>query len=66
MSSTAKTKLLKTDSRIAYQYAPRGAENCMTCAMFRTPDTCTAVSGFIVRNGWCKIFEPTGLAGVKK
>jgi hypothetical protein len=24
--------------------------------MFRAPDRCTDVAGFIVRHGWCKIF----------
>jgi hypothetical protein len=49
-------KKAKTDPKIDYQYRPHGDERCGVCAMFRAPDRCTDVAGFIVRHGWCKIF----------
>ena len=50
------TKKAKTDPQIEYQYRPHGDERCGLCSMFRVPDRCTDVAGFIVRHGWCKIF----------
>jgi len=50
------TKKAKTDPQIEYQYRPHGDQYCGRCVMFRPPDSCTHVAGFIVRHGWCKIF----------
>jgi len=50
------SKKAKSDPQIQYQYTPHGEEHCGACVMFRPPDKCTDVAGFIVRHGWCKIF----------
>jgi hypothetical protein len=53
-------KKAKASSEIAYQWTPKGNEQCSRCKMFRPPDECTAVAGDISPQGWCKIFERTG------
>lgn len=40
-----------------YQSKPHNNERCVNCTMFREPNKCTAVSGDISPNGWCKWFE---------
>ena len=52
----AKIKKSKNDPKIQYQMRPQGKERCGLCVMFRAPNECTDVAGYIVRQGWCKIF----------
>ena len=52
----AKIKKSKADSKIRYQNRPNGDERCGLCVMYRTPNECTDVAGFIRPQGWCKIF----------
>jgi len=51
-----KLKKSKSHKDIRYQNQPNGNERCGLCVMFRPPNSCTDVSGHILRNGWCKIF----------
>jgi len=46
----------KTDPNIKYQYRPHGEQRCGNCTMFRPPNGCTDVAGYIVSHGWCKIY----------
>jgi 23S rRNA C2498 (ribose-2'-O)-methylase RlmM len=40
-----------------YQDQPRGKERCGVCSMYRSPNRCTLVRGFILAQGWCKKWE---------
>ena len=42
---------------VNYQNEPKGKAKCSNCSMFRPPSSCTAVSGKIYPNGWCKLHE---------
>src|SRR5579863_750965 len=39
-----------------YQAAPKGDQSCATCALFKTPASCTLVDGDIAATGWCRFF----------
>ena len=52
----AKRKKSKDDPKIQYRDRPNGDERCGLCVMYRTPNECTDVAGFIRPNGWCQIF----------
>jgi hypothetical protein len=47
-------KISKNEAR--YQNYPKGAQQCSRCSMFRKPDQCTAVVGWIDPKGWCKLW----------
>jgi hypothetical protein len=40
-----------------YRSYPKGNDWCARCTMFRNPDQCITVKGYISRTGWCKYFE---------
>ena len=40
-----------------YQDQPNGQQRCSLCANFQPPSACTAVSGPVAPNGWCKLFK---------
>jgi len=46
----------RSQSDVAYQDHPRGAERCEICAPFLPPDQCRLVVGPVGRQGWCKVF----------
>jgi hypothetical protein len=52
----AKLKKSKRDKAIQYQNKPHDGERCGLCTMYRSPNQCTDVAGYILLNGWCKIF----------
>jgi hypothetical protein len=39
-----------------YQATPKGDQSCATCALFKTPASCTLVDGDIAATGWCRFF----------
>lgn len=39
-----------------YQATPKGDQSCATCALFKTPSSCTLVDGDIAATGWCRFF----------
>lgn len=39
-----------------YQPTPKGDQSCATCALFKTPSSCTLVDGDIAAAGWCRFF----------
>jgi hypothetical protein len=41
----------------AYQDSPKGDANCSSCALFKTPSSCTLVDGTISPNGWCRFYS---------
>ena len=41
-------------SEAGYQPDPKNGQKCINCTMWRDPNKCTAVSGNISPNGWCK------------
>jgi len=49
-------KLLKSHRTVRYQPTPNGNQQCDRCTMFRKPNGCTAVAGYISPRGWCKLF----------
>jgi hypothetical protein len=46
----------RSQSDVAYQDHPHGAERCEICAPFLPPDQCRLVIGPVGRQGWCKVF----------
>ena len=50
----AKPKKSQTD--VAYQDHPHGAERCDNCEPFIAPDQCRTVVGPVAAAGWCKIY----------
>jgi len=52
----AKRKKAKDDPSIQYRDRPHGNERCGICAMYKIPNECTDVAGFIRPQGWCKIW----------
>jgi hypothetical protein len=46
----------RSQSDVAYQDHPHGAERCEICAPFLPPDQCRLVVGPVGRQGWCKVF----------
>ena len=50
-------KLLKSHRTVRYQPTPNGSQQCSHCTMFRKPNGCTAVAGYISPRGWCKLFD---------
>jgi hypothetical protein len=40
----------------SYQATPKGDQSCATCALFKTPASCTLVDGDIAATGWCRFF----------
>lgn len=46
----------KNDPGIRYQTHPQGKQRCELCSMYRTPNECTLVKGYILPRGWCKRF----------
>lgn len=57
---------MKADPSIVYQYHPNGIERCELCAMYRPNSECSAVHGYIARNGWCRIFESLNALRLRK
>ena len=53
-------KKSKSDDSIQYRDRPNGDERCGLCSMYRPPNECTDVAGFIRPQGWCKIFYRKG------
>lgn len=47
-----------TKREVEYQNKPKGDEQCGKCTMFRRPNDCTLVKGYILVQGWCKEFDP--------
>jgi hypothetical protein len=43
-------------SEAGYQPNPKNGQKCINCTMWRDPNKCTAVSGSIDPDGWCKWF----------
>jgi len=41
----------------AYQETPKGDQACSTCALFKSPSSCTLVDGTISPNGWCRFYS---------
>ena len=39
-----------------YQATPKGDQSCATCALFKSPASCTLVDGDIAATGWCRFF----------
>lgn len=47
----------KTKAEANYQNSPKGSEQCSKCSMFRKPNDCTLVKGYILPQGWCEHFD---------
>lgn len=47
----------ETKIKAEYQNNPKGTQQCNKCTMFRRPNSCTLVIGYILPQGWCKHFE---------
>ena len=45
-----------------YQPMPKDGKRCGMCAMFQTPNQCTAVEGRISPQGHCKLYKRRGKA----
>jgi hypothetical protein len=39
-----------------YQLTAKGDQSCATCALFKTPSSCTLVDGDIAATGWCRFW----------
>ena len=55
--STSLPAIAKMAQKAAgYQATPKGDQSCATCALFKTPATCTLVDGDVAPTGWCRFF----------
>jgi hypothetical protein len=45
-----------------YQARPRNGQICKHCTMFRAPNACTAVEGYINPRGWCEWYKRSKLS----
>ena len=52
-SSTGKS----TKEAAGYQDQPNGQQRCSLCANFQAPSNCNVVTGPVLPNGWCHLYQ---------
>lgn len=40
-----------------YQNKPHDKQQCVSCALFKAPSSCTLVDGTISPDGWCRFYS---------
>ena len=60
IGATVPAQAKMTQKAAGYQDKPNNGAACSTCALFKSPSSCTLVEDPVTANGWCRFYSKKG------